>query len=40
MELDLGDLTDEQQERMCELCEQCIFGQTMNTNQASLNTVL
>jgi len=36
MELELGNLTDEQQGRMCELCEQCVFGQTMNTNQYNL----
>ena len=29
----MEDLTDEQQERMCDICQDCIFGRTMNTNQ-------
>lgn len=29
-------LVENYSERMCELCEQCIYGETMNTNQYNL----
>lgn len=32
----MEDLTDEQLERMCEICEECIFNRKMNTNQYNL----
>jgi hypothetical protein len=34
--MDFEDLKDEQQERMCELCEAHVYGCKMNTNQYNL----
>ncbi len=36
MMLDIDNLTDSQQERMCELCKICIFDGSVNTNQYNL----
>lgn len=34
--MDNDELMEIHQERMCKLCQDCIFGQTMNTNQYNL----
>lgn len=34
--MDKVDLMDKHQERMCELCEDCIYGQKMNTGPYNL----
>jgi hypothetical protein len=36
IELDLNDLTDAQQTRMCDLCKDCLFDGSVNTNQYNL----
>lgn len=34
--MDDTELMEIHQERMCELCQDCVFGQRMNTNQYNL----
>lgn len=34
--MELEELTDEQQERMCEICQDCIFGYKVNTGYHNL----
>lgn len=34
--MDDSELMEIHQERMCELCQDCVFGQRMNTNQYNL----
>ena len=34
--MDLDNITDKQQERLCELCEAHVYGCKMNTNQFNL----
>jgi len=32
----VANITDDQQERLCEICEDCIFGHSVNTNQYNM----
>lgn len=34
--LEVDDLTDDQQDRMCSLCSDCFFNGSVNTNQHNL----